>query len=120
MKQLHVLIADDVKDAADSLAELLLIELPGVTVDVAYDGKEALRLALTRRPDVVILDLEMPGFDGLDVAERLVDIHIHPPRLIAHSGNVRRLAALPYKNVFECVLYKPTDIPALLEILRKG
>ncbi len=120
MKQLHVLLADDSRDAADSLAEALCIALENVTVDVAYDGEQALRMALTRRPDVVVLDLEMPGFDGQDVAERLRDIHLEPPRLIALSGNVRRLAALPKDSVFERVIYKPADVSALVHVLVTG
>jgi CheY-like chemotaxis protein len=67
--RLHVLVADDLNDAADSLC--LLLELWGYEPVVAYDGPSALRAALARPPDVALLDLAMPGMDGLEVARRL-------------------------------------------------
>lgn len=65
----HVLIVDDLQDAADSLADALRIE--GHSVDVAYDGEQALRLAEAKRPEVVLLDLGMPKMDGFEVCRRL-------------------------------------------------
>src|ERR1700694_6348782 len=47
------------------------LEHGGFTVLVASDGKEALRSARTGRPDLVVLDLGLPGLDGLDVARAL-------------------------------------------------
>jgi DNA-binding response OmpR family regulator len=60
---------DDLGDAADSLAEALRTE--GHRVDVAYDGEQALRMAETLRPEIVLLDLGMPKMDGFEVCRRL-------------------------------------------------
>ena len=65
----RVLVIDDNRDAADGMA--LLIELMGVTAQVAYDGSSALEAAAAFRPDVVLLDLGMPGVDGYDVCRAL-------------------------------------------------
>jgi DNA-binding LytR/AlgR family response regulator len=66
-----VLIADDEPIARSILAELLG-EIPGVEIaGEASSGDQALRLVAERRPDVVLLDLEMPGLDGFSVAQSL-------------------------------------------------
>lgn len=67
---LHILVVEDNKDAADSLALLLRIQC-GHTVDVAYSGLQALQLANAHRPDVVLLDLGLPTLNGYQVAEEL-------------------------------------------------
>ena len=66
---LSVLIVDDNLDAGESLATIL--RLHGNDVMVASDGHEALRLVASRRPEVVILDIGLPGLDGYEVARRI-------------------------------------------------
>jgi PAS domain S-box-containing protein len=66
---LHVLVVDDNQDAANSLA--MLLRLQGHEVRVAYTGVTALEMAKGQAPDVVFLDIGMPGMDGYEVARRL-------------------------------------------------
>jgi two-component system CheB/CheR fusion protein len=63
---LQVLLADDNRDAADLLAEFLAMQ--GYTVHAAYDGKAAIALAADVRPQVLILDIGMPGATGYEIA----------------------------------------------------
>ncbi len=65
----RVLVVDDNPDAADSLA--LLLGLAGQEVRAAYDGPSALARAGDFRPQMVFLDIGMPGMDGYEVARRL-------------------------------------------------
>ncbi|MBX9583697.1 MAG: response regulator [Gemmataceae bacterium] len=65
----RVLVVDDNADAADSLA--LLLELAGDTVRTAGSGPRALEVAGSFRPEVVLLDIGLPGMDGYEVARRL-------------------------------------------------
>lgn len=65
----HVLLIDDDPVLLHSLRERL--RRHGYTVTVSASGQEGLRLALDRRPDVVILDLVLPGMDGLELCRRL-------------------------------------------------
>src|SRR5437667_7015624 len=65
----RVLVVDDDRDFTDALA-LLLLQW-GHAVRVAHDGAEALRVAAAWQPAIVLLDLAMPGMDGLRLAEFL-------------------------------------------------
>jgi PAS domain S-box-containing protein len=65
----RVLVADDNRDAADSLA--LIFECEGHQVWRAFSGQDALAVALRERPEVMILDIGMPGMSGYEVAERV-------------------------------------------------
>jgi signal transduction histidine kinase/DNA-binding response OmpR family regulator len=64
-----ILIVDDNRDATDSMAMLLKME--GYDVRVAYDGPQALEAVKNARPDVILLDIGLPGMDGFQVAQRL-------------------------------------------------
>jgi PAS domain S-box-containing protein len=66
---LRILVVDDNRDAADSLGMLLAVS--GHETRIAYDGASALALAEDYRPEIVLLDLGMPGMDGYEVARRL-------------------------------------------------
>jgi len=65
----RILIVDDNRDAADSMA--LSVQLAGHTVSTAYDGQEGLQLAFAFAPDLVLLDLGMPGLNGFEIAQRI-------------------------------------------------
>jgi DNA-binding response OmpR family regulator len=65
----HILIADDNKQITSILEEYAKKE--GYTPHVAYDGREALRLFAQVKPDVVLLDVMMPGIDGFEVCREI-------------------------------------------------
>ena len=65
----RVMVADDNKDAADAMA--MLLELGEHEVRVAYNGRTALTLAQTFRPDVAFIDIGMPDCSGYEVAQAL-------------------------------------------------
>ena len=62
----RVLVVDDNVDAAQSLA--ILLQAFGHDVRIAYDGPDAVKAALEFQPDVVLLDIGLPGLSGLEVA----------------------------------------------------
>ncbi len=68
-KSLRILVTDDNVDAATTLASLL--EMQGHDVRTAYDGQQALQLAAHFHPEVVFLDIGMPGMSGYEVVHRL-------------------------------------------------
>lgn len=69
MQNMRILIVDDDPEIVSFVKRGLAYE--GYTVDTAADGSEALAKAREKEPDLVILDIMMPGIDGLEVAKRL-------------------------------------------------
>ena len=65
----HILVVDDDEQIRSPLRRLLALE--GFSVAVAVDGEDALRKAAERFPDLVVLDVMMPGLDGIEVCRRL-------------------------------------------------
>jgi len=81
---MRVLIVDDVAAVREALC-LLLGDEPGVEViGEAVDGEEAVRMVETLRPDLVLMDIEMPHMGGLS-AMRAIQRLPHPPKLVAMS-----------------------------------
>ena len=77
---MRILIVEDEKKIADSLKTGLLQE--SFAVDVAYDGKDGYDLAETTAYDVILLDIMLPGMDGIEVTKRLRSKNIHTPILM--------------------------------------
>ena len=91
-RRCRVLVVDDNVDAADALASLL--ERDGHEVRRAHDGPAALAAAAAFRPDVVVLDIGLPGMDGYEVARRLRrQARPGKPLLVAVTGYGRRRTA---------------------------
>jgi CheY-like chemotaxis protein len=85
---LRVLVVDDYPDTRQSLR--LLLKSWGHSVREAPDGVQALREAETFRPEVVVLDIAMPGMSGYQVARQLQDTASSlRPLLVALTGHTR-------------------------------
>jgi signal transduction histidine kinase/ActR/RegA family two-component response regulator len=68
-RRMQVLVVDDNQDAADSLAALL--EIDGFDVHAVYDGMAAVAAVERQAPDMIIMDLGMPGMDGYETARAI-------------------------------------------------
>jgi CheY-like chemotaxis protein len=114
---MRVLVVDDNRDAANSLG--LLLKWRGVEVHVAHEGVTALEALESFRPEVVLLDLGLPGMDGYEVAQR---IRRAPDGqrvvLIALTGwshsDYRRRSS---ETGFNHHLVKPVDFETLMDLL---
>ena len=104
-------------DGAESLATLL--RLGGHNVRLAYDGRSALDLAASTRPDVVFLDIALPGVDGYEVARRLrAGDAMRGIALIAVTGFGRDEDVQRARGAgFEHYLVKPVDPRLLMGLL---
>ena len=115
----RILLADDNRDALDSLATLL--QCDGHEVFTAADGAEALELASSCRPDVMLLDIGMPKLDGYEVARR---VRQEPwggaTVLIALTGWGQEEDRRRSREVgFNSHLVKPLDLDALTVLLAR-
>lgn len=117
---MHVLIADDNHDMADSTSALLAMAMQCETV-TAYSGTEALQLALSSRPDALVLDLHMPGLDGVSVASAVRQHYAdEPPFMIALTGRSESVRDLPnVASHFDRVMAKPLDADQLVATLNR-
>ncbi|MGY6276470.1 PAS domain S-box protein [Methylomonas sp. MgM2] len=85
VNQRRILVVDDNRDVNESLA--LLLESEGHQVLTAFDGISALEIARTERPDIILMDIGLPGMDGYAVAQALRQHHeLERTMLIALTG----------------------------------
>jgi len=80
----RILLIEDNADAREALRALL--ELDGYEVHAAADGIEGLDLARTKAPEVALVDIGLPGFDGYEVARRMKALPAPPSVMIALTG----------------------------------
>ncbi len=113
-----VLLIDDDSTSREALTELL--EEEGFEVLSAAGGEEGLEAARRHRPDLLLLDMMMPGIDGVEVIRRIrSEPGLQRLRIIALTGDVTRARL---QNVFEAgadrFVAKPFRIPELLDSVR--
>jgi CheY-like chemotaxis protein len=110
----HVLIVDDNVDAAESIT--LMLRLNGHRVDVAHDGFAAVEIATRQRPDVILLDIGLPGRDGYEVARLLrADEGLARTKIVALTGYGQREDQRRARDAgMDLHLTKPVD-PLMLE-----
>jgi len=112
----RVLVVDDNVDAA-SMLDMLLRSL-GHETRVAHEGTAALRVAEEFRPDIVLLDIGMPGIDGYEVARRLRASKNRPLRIVAVTGWGQEADRERSREAgFDLHLVKPVDANELARAL---
>jgi len=115
---LKVLLVDDEEDLVRTMAERM--EMRDLGSDVALDGQQALDMIDDEIPDVMVLDLRMPGIDGMEVLKRVKETYPQVAVIImtGHGSDedekeARRLGAFAY-------LRKPVDMGELIEVVRNA
>ena len=111
----NLLLVDDEKEFVSTLAERL--QMRGIQPQVAFSGEEALEMLKRNVPDVMVLDLKMPGIDGLEVLRRVKKRH---PRvqviILTGHGSERDEAAARRLGAFDH-LQKPVDLNDLVQVM---
>lgn len=117
-QSLKVLLVDDEEDLVRTMAERM--EMRDLGSDVALDGQQALDMLENDVPDVMVLDLRMPGMDGMEVLRRVKETYPQIAVIImtGHGSDkdeeeARRLGAFDY-------LRKPVDMSQLMEVVRNA
>ena len=113
-----VLVIDDNRDVADSFAKLLgSFEL---AVEVAYDGESGVAAASAFSPDIVFVDIRMPGIDGYETARRIRALApVGRPMLVALSGLGLDERQKLFDAGFDRGLVKPIGADAIAEIVAR-
>jgi DNA-binding NtrC family response regulator len=116
MSKIRVLLVDDEEDYVKAMAERM--DMRDLQSQVALSGEEALEILEDDPPNVIVLDLRMPGMQGMEVLERVRTDHPHIQVIIltGHGGEkeekeARRLGAFEYYQ-------KPADTAALVDAIQ--
>jgi CheY-like chemotaxis protein len=113
MPDTSILIVENEPDLAEIFAEILSYE--GIETNVALDGEAALRWLEARVPDLLILDMHMPGLSGLDVLDAVrADPRLARLPVVAVTADV--LLAREEGNRFDAAFIKPVQIEDLLQV----
>ncbi|MFT5760110.1 MAG: excisionase family DNA binding protein [Alteromonadaceae bacterium] len=114
-----ILIIEDNKAFADMLVQLLASLFPQVNIELAYNGFDGGDLLHTFKPDLILLDLMMPGIDGFSICDRIkLDPLTAGIKVIAMSGdvskeNINRIIALGAETYFA----KPLNVKLIQKTL---
>lgn len=115
----RILIVDDEQQLAHYLRLTLTLELDDADVDAAYSGEEALSKLAATRYDLILADLRMPGFDGLELIRGVRYIDSTVPIILmtgyGSSGVVREAERLGVDHYVD----KPFDIPELMQAVNE-
>jgi two-component system, cell cycle response regulator DivK len=113
-----VLLVDDYADALEVWE--LFLSAAGFTVGTATDGVAGLEKARLLRPDVIVMDLQMPGLSGAEVAQALrADPATRHIPLIAATGHSRTLLSDARAAGFDSIIVKPCDPDELVAEIRR-
>ncbi|MGQ0561555.1 MAG: response regulator [Gemmatimonadota bacterium] len=113
----RVLVADDEPSTAEMLA--LMLGFTGYDVTRAYDGAEALELARTVDPDVLLLDVRMPKLQGTDVARRVKADPKLAGKIVVLFSSADEDEVQWRASGADAFLRKPIDIRGLPAVLRR-
>jgi DNA-binding NtrC family response regulator len=118
MQEFKVLMVDDEEDFVTTLAERM--KMRDLSPDLALSGEQALQRVEDDVPDVMVLDLKMPGIDGMEVLRRVRQAYpqVQVVILTGHGSEkdeaeAKRLGAFAY-------LQKPVDMEKLVKTLRQA
>ena len=110
---MRILLVDDDADLREVLAELLTME--GHEVTCAADGPQGVLRALQTQPEAALIDLTLPGIDGVEVARRIRSVLGATVLLVALSGH-----AESNPRGFDARLMKPSGAGEILDVLNRA
>jgi CheY-like chemotaxis protein len=110
-----ILVADDNADNREMMQ--VLLGMKGYDVIMAENGRQAVDVALADTPDLILLDLELPLLDGLEVARNLLR-HRNVPIVVVSGHDPRKYRQLALEAGCTDFLFKPVDFERLDTILQ--
>jgi len=113
-----VLLVDDEKDFVHVLSERL--QTRSMESAIAYNGEEALSILETDEPEVMVLDLKMPGIDGIETLRRVKKEHPETQVIILTGHGSEREEALARELGAFAYLHKPVDIDVLAKTMKEA
>lgn len=113
----RILVIDDERSIRSTLREIL--EYEGYSMEEAPDGPSALELAAKEKFDVILCDIKMPLMDGIEVLDRLLELHDTPVVMISGHGNIDTAVDAIKRGAYDYIS-KPLDLNRLLITIRNA
>ena len=113
----HILVVDDDPDIREVLRDRL--ESYGYLVETAADGRAALEKMERLTPSGVLLDIRMPGMDGLEVLGQIRDRHPSMPVVIVTAASAREDVIAAMRAGAQAYLLKPFDTPQIRHVAER-
>jgi DNA-binding response OmpR family regulator len=113
---MRILIVDD--QPSLGVVMVALVSQAGHTANLATNGYAAVKSAADLRPDVVLLDINMPGIDGFETARWLRERHGNQFRIFAVTGEPANIFAT-HQSDFDGIFFKPFSATKLNALLSK-
>jgi len=113
----HILVVDDESSIRKTLKDIL--EFEKHSVELASNGQEALDFLSDEEFDAVLLDIKMPGMDGLEVLEKMMQVKDVPVIMISGHGTIETAVEAIKKGAYDFIV-KPPDLNRLLITVRNA
>jgi DNA-binding response OmpR family regulator len=115
-----LLLVEDDYNTRQAMTEIISISMDNVDVHPAKDGPEAIDLACANNYPIALIDIMMPGMDGIDTANRILELQ---PKMkiifltgAGHEHYRERVLRIPNAEVYT----KPIDVDILLDLVEKA
>ncbi len=118
MQEYKILVVDDEQDFVNSLTDRL--ELRKMKAEVALNGDEALKKVKDEEPEVMVLDLKMPGMDGLEVLQRVKGAYPTTQVIILTGHSTPETQEKARKMGAYAYLEKPVEMDSLMETINRA
>jgi two-component system, NtrC family, nitrogen regulation response regulator NtrX len=112
-----ILVIDDERSIRNTLRDIL--EYENYKVDDAENGMEGLKLANSKKYDLILLDIKMPGMDGIETLEHIMKFSDTPVVMISGHGTIETAVEAIKKGAYDYIA-KPLDLNRLLVTIRNA
>ncbi|MEM7112497.1 MAG: response regulator transcription factor [Chloroflexota bacterium] len=116
---INILIVDDLAQVREELADVLQLTADFNVIGTAENGRKAIELAAQLSPDIVLMDLEMPGMDGLAAAQQIISRQLARSVIILSIHSRRRNSQRAQEVGIAAYVEKGEGIDTLITTLRQ-
>ena len=113
----NVLVVDDDEGIRETMGDIL--REMGVHVSLARDGLEAIEITKQETTDLIMMDLRMPGIDGLQTSKRILSIQPEARIILVTAYATEETFTAARRAGLQDVMYKPLDLARLKDLLKK-